>query len=81
MNPRLPAEWEIQDGVLMAWPHEGTDWSYMLDDVRPVFVEIIRNITRFERVLLTAPHAASAAEYLGAAGVAITHDYKIIELG
>lgn len=69
MNPRLPAEWEIQDGVLMAWPHEGTDWSYMLDDVRPVFVEIIRNITRFERVLLTAPHAASAAEYLGAAGV------------
>ena len=69
MNPRLPAEWEIQDGVLMAWPHEGTDWSYMLDDVRPVFVEIIRNITRFERVLLTAPHAASAAEYLGKAGV------------
>lgn len=69
MNPRLPAEWEIQDGVLMAWPHEGTDWSYMLDDVRPVFVEIIRNITRFERVLLTAPHAASAAEHLGAAGV------------
>lgn len=69
MNPRLPAEWEIQDGVLMAWPHEGTDWSYMLDDVRPVFVETIRNITRFERVLLTAPHAASAAEYLGAAGV------------
>ena len=58
MNPRLPAEWEAQDGVLLAWPHEGTDWAYMLDDVRPVFVEIIRQITRFERVLLTAPDAA-----------------------
>ena len=69
MNPRLPAEWEIQDCVLMAWPHEGTDWAYMLDDVRPVFVDIIRNITRFERVLLTAPHAASAADFLGKAGV------------
>lgn len=69
MNPRLPAEWEIQDGVLMAWPHEGTDWAYMLDDVRPVFVDIIRQITRFERVLLTAPHAASAAAYLADAGV------------
>ncbi len=69
MNPRLPAEWEIQDGVLMAWPHEGTDWSYMLDDVRPVFVDIIRQITRFERVLLTAPDAASAAEFLTNAGV------------
>ncbi|MDD2734233.1 MAG: agmatine deiminase family protein [Desulfuromonadaceae bacterium] len=72
MNPRLPAEWEIQDGVLMAWPHEGTDWAYMLDDVRPVFVEIIRQITRFERVLLTAPNAASAAEYLANAGVDLT---------
>ena len=69
MNPRLPAEWEVQDGVLMAWPHEGTDWAYMLDDVRPVFVDIIRQITRFERVLLTAPHAASAAGYLAEAGI------------
>lgn len=69
MNPRLPAEWEIQDGVLMAWPHEGTDWAYMLDDIRPVFAEIIKNITRFERVLLTAPHAASVADYLTKAGV------------
>jgi agmatine deiminase len=69
VNPRLPAEWEIQDGVLLAWPHEGTDWGYMLEDVRPVFVDIIRQIVRFERVLLTAPHAASASEYLGNAGI------------
>ena len=69
MELRLPAEWEIQDGVLMAWPHEGTDWGYMLDDVRPVFAEIIRQITRFERVLLTAPHAASTSDYLAEAGV------------
>jgi agmatine deiminase len=69
MNPRLPAEWEIQDGVLLAWPHEATDWAKMLDEVRPVFAEIIRQITRFERVLLTAPNSASAAEYLTTAGV------------
>jgi agmatine deiminase len=69
VNPRLPAEWEIQDGVLMAWPHEGTDWAYMLDDIRPVFAEIINQIIRFERVLLTAPHAASAFAYLNTAGV------------
>ncbi|MBL0225368.1 MAG: agmatine deiminase family protein [Geobacteraceae bacterium] len=69
MNPRLPAEWEMQDGVLMAWPHEGTDWAYMLDDVRPVFVEIIRQITRFERVLLTAPDAVNVSGFLADAGV------------
>jgi agmatine deiminase len=65
----MPAEWEIQDGVLMAWPHEGTDWAYMLDDVRPVFVEIIRQITRFERVLLTTPSAHSTRSYLENAGI------------
>jgi len=69
VNPRLPAEWETQDGILLAWPHEGTDWAYMLDDVRPVFTEIIRQIVRFERVLLTSPHAAETVEYLTGSGV------------
>jgi len=69
MHPRLPAEWEAQDAVLMSWPHDGTDWAYMLDDVRPVFVEIIRQITRFERVLLTAPDAADATGFLAGAGI------------
>lgn len=73
MNPRLPAEWEAQDGVLMAWPHEGTDWAYMLDDVRPVYCEIIRQIARFERVLLTAPSASEAADFLAGAGVDLTN--------
>jgi agmatine deiminase len=72
MAPRLPAEWEVQDGVLLAWPHEGTDWSYMLDDIRPVFAEIIRQITRFERVLLAAPDSQEAEEYLAAAGIDMT---------
>lgn len=69
MNPRLPAEWEIQDGVLLAWPHEATDWAGTLDKVRPVFAEIIRQITRFERVLLATPQVSSTAEYLASAGV------------
>ena len=72
MNPRLPAEWEAQDGVLMAWPHDGTDWAYMLADVRPVFIDIIRQIARFERVLLTAPNAADATGMLAAAGIDLT---------
>jgi len=52
VKPRLPAEWEIQDGVLLAWPHNGSDWAPILDEVRPVFTEIIRQIARFERVLV-----------------------------
>ena len=49
---RLPAEWEEQDGVLLAWPHEETDWKPLLDQVEPVFAGIISAISRFERVIL-----------------------------
>ncbi|MBT1073324.1 agmatine deiminase family protein [Pelotalea chapellei] len=69
MNPRLIAEWEQQDGVLLAWPHEGTDWAYMLDDVRPVFLDIIRQVSRFEQVIVAAPRRAEAELYLKAAGI------------
>lgn len=69
MNPRLPAEWEVQDGVLMAWPHGATDWADSLDRVLPVYTEIIRTIVRFEQVLLVAPDRGATEEYLAAAGV------------
>lgn len=55
MNRRLPAEWEEQDGVLLAWPHEETDWRSCLDEVEPVFLNIVETVSRFERVVLVAP--------------------------
>ncbi|MEP6880456.1 MAG: agmatine deiminase family protein, partial [Dokdonella sp.] len=30
---RLPAEWEPQSAILVAWPHAGTDWSDRLESV------------------------------------------------
>jgi agmatine deiminase len=41
----------------------------MLDDVRPVFAELIKQITRFERVLLAAAKAEEATGFLASAGV------------
>lgn len=52
---RLPAEWEPQDAVLLAWPHAETDWGSSLERVVPVYLELVRQITRFEMVLLVAP--------------------------
>lgn len=61
---RLPAEWEPQDGVLLAWPHEATDWREYLAEVEPVFIEIVREISRFERVVLLAPQKKMLEERL-----------------
>lgn len=42
---RLPAEWENQGCVLLAWPHENTDWAYILPEARRCIADIVRSIT------------------------------------
>ncbi len=54
-SPRLPAEWESDGAVLMAWPHAGTDWNYMLPQAQACFIEIIEAITAYQPVVLVAP--------------------------
>ncbi|HEX4479420.1 MAG TPA: agmatine deiminase family protein [Rudaea sp.] len=49
---RLPAEWEPQAGVLLAWPHADTDWAERLTDVETTCTALVAAIARFERVLL-----------------------------
>ena len=68
MNRRFPAEWEPQDGILLAWPHEDSDWRPYLVEVEPVFVEIAREISRFERVVILAPDRQALRKTLHAGG-------------
>ena len=59
---RFPAEWERHGAVLMAWPHSATDWSYMLDEVRRCYLEIINAIVAAgEKVILVGPEAEMSA--------------------
>jgi len=69
MNVRLPAEWEAQDGVLLAWPHADSDWREQLATVEPVFVNLAREIGQFERVLIVAPEIETLREKLRQGGV------------
>ncbi len=66
---RLPAEWEPQDGVLMAWPHIQTDWADDLAPVEAVYLELTRIITRYERVVIIAPHPETVREQLDQAAI------------
>ena len=52
---RLPAEWEEQGAVLLAWPHENTPWAPHLEEVQHIYFEIIRTILKFEPVILVTP--------------------------
>lgn len=51
----MPAEWEPVDAVLLAWPHEETDWNYMLDDVRECYADIVAAIASHAKVIIIGP--------------------------
>jgi agmatine/peptidylarginine deiminase len=55
--PRFPAEWEPQSAILLAWPHEGTDWAERLADVEETYVALIAAITRFQRAIVCVADA------------------------
>ena len=69
LTVRLPAEWEEQDAVLLAWPHEQTDWAEHLQEAQQTFCEIIRAIIRFEKVILIVPDEGKVRQKLEASGL------------
>lgn len=52
---RLPAEWEPQSGVQLTWPHAGTDWAPMLDEITETYRQMAAAIGRYEPVLIVEP--------------------------
>ena len=69
-NRSFAAEWDCQDGILIAWPHAGTDWAYMLDEVTACYVEIAKAILQDdERLVIVAPDADEVRNALGGTDV------------
>ncbi|MEO6798816.1 MAG: agmatine deiminase family protein [Rhodanobacter sp.] len=49
---RLPAEWEPQAAVLIAWPHADTDWAERLVSVETTYVALAAAVTRFQPLVV-----------------------------
>ncbi len=58
---RLPAEWEPQAAVLIAWPHAGTDWAERLAAVETTYVALAAAVTRFQSLIIVVADAALQA--------------------
>lgn len=65
MTTFFPSEWTMQSGVMITWPHEDTDWAYMLDEAVACFVEIAREISKRERLLIVCRNEQSVRKDLG----------------
>ncbi len=54
---RLPAEWEEQDAILLAWPHAETDWCPLLDEVTAVYLDLVQRISHYQPLIILTPEA------------------------
>jgi agmatine/peptidylarginine deiminase len=61
---RLPAEWEPQAAVLIAWPHADTDWAERLDQVETTYVALAAAVTRFQPLIIVVADAALRAHVM-----------------
>ncbi|MFC4762052.1 agmatine deiminase family protein [Dyella koreensis] len=79
---RLPAEWEPQSAVLIAWPHADTDWAERLAQVETTYVALAGAVTRFQSLIIVVADAAlraHAEQQLRAAGVDLSR-IRFVEL-
>lgn len=52
MKKVLPAEWEYQDAIVIAWPNEFTDWKSNLLAVEKTYIEIANHIASHQLLII-----------------------------
>jgi agmatine deiminase len=55
----MPAEWSPHEATWLAWPHHRADWPGKFAPIPWVYAEILRHLTRSERVHLLVNDAAA----------------------
>jgi agmatine deiminase len=58
----MPAEWEPHEATWIAWPHNREDWPGRFGPIPWVYGEIVRKLSRVERVRILVRDGALAAQ-------------------
>jgi agmatine deiminase len=62
---RMPAEWEPHEATWLGWPHELTDWPGKFAPIPWAFAEIVRHLSKVERVFLLVENRESESHVRG----------------
>lgn len=62
---RIPAEWEMNQAVMITLPHPLTDWAYMLDEIRECYFEMIKAIADDCRLLIVTSDLVADSLLIG----------------
>jgi agmatine deiminase len=69
---RMPAEWEPHESTWISWPYNRNDWPGKIEPIPWVYAEIVRYLSRVEKVNIIVNNATlktSARKVLASAGV------------
>ena len=74
MSPNivLPPEWAPQAALMITWPHGNSDWAEDINNVERVYLDVARQITRYEHLLiicLDPAHERAVQQRLAAKGI------------
>lgn len=78
MKLRMPAEWEEQSLVQIAWPHIDTDWLPYLDAARKCYCNLAAAISQHEPLLIVTPEPEEVRLQLEATPDAVMERIHII---
>jgi len=59
----FPPEWYPQSAIQLTWPHSGTDWDYMLEEVNECYVRIAAEILKRQKLIIVC-HDDGLVKYL-----------------
>ena len=77
---RMPAEWEPQAFVQIAWPHAETDWAPYLKAAWECYGNIAREIARREPLAIITPEPAAVRDYLKALANVNLENIRFVEV-
>ncbi|MDE6384102.1 MAG: agmatine deiminase family protein [Paramuribaculum sp.] len=58
----MPAEWQLESAIMIAWPHADTDWADILPDATDCYATMADAFSRHARVIIVAPDSAVVEE-------------------
>lgn len=58
----IPAEWHTQSAIQLTWPHENTDWDYMLEEIVSCYTQIAKTILQYQRLVIVC-RCCESVEY------------------
>jgi agmatine deiminase len=62
---RMPAEWSSHRATWLSWPHSRDNWPTQLEEVRAVWVQMIRELSAVEQVYLLVNDEGSERNVAG----------------